>query len=257
MKIHRVLISSAIAVALLGSVLLTNSPAHAAGFPANPAAQGSTNPEPGSTRTITVSGIGTVNLTPDIARINIGVNSENKEIAAAVNANSTAVKKLKDVLIKAGVDEKDIQTTNFSVYQNQKYDTSGQPTEKTYSVDNSLSVIVRDLEKLSEVLQSAVASGANNIYGIQFDVADSSKAMAEARDLALAKAEKQAGETAQVMKVKLGLVHSVTINNDNYFMPMYGGLGGGGAQAAAPNIPISAGQLTITVNAVVSYQIVD
>src|ERR1035437_5000957 len=89
-------------------------------------------------RTLNVTGVGTVYLIPDIATIMVGVHSENKDVTQAVNANNASVQKVKDALVKAGIDEKDIQTQNFNVYQNQKFDAQGQPTESVYAVDNTL-----------------------------------------------------------------------------------------------------------------------
>lgn len=61
-------------------------------------------------RTLNVTGVGTVYLTPDIATIAIGVHSENKDITQAVTANNASLQKVKDALVKSGNDEKDIQT---------------------------------------------------------------------------------------------------------------------------------------------------
>jgi uncharacterized protein len=209
-----------------------------------------------SMRTLNVTGVGTVYLTPDIATVMVGVHSENKDVTQAVNANNASVQKVKDALIKFGIDEKDIQTQNFNVYQNQKYDTTGQPTESTYAVDNSLSVIVRDISKIGKLLGTVVTSGANSINGITFDVSDKSKAMTNARKLALTDAQNQANEMATALNATLGSVQSAVINFNSSPVPYAYGLGGGPVeQKAASNVPISVGQLVVTTTIQLTYEI--
>lgn len=121
-----------------------------------PAQQTGTVAQP-TMRTLNVTGVGTVYLTPDIATITIGVHSENKDVTQAVTANNASIQKVKDALVKSGIDEKDIQTQNFNVYQNQKYDANGQPTETVYAVDNTLSVTVRDISQVGKLLGTVVS----------------------------------------------------------------------------------------------------
>jgi uncharacterized protein len=210
-------------------------------------------------RTLNVSGNGTVYLTPDIAYIYIGVHTDDPDLANAVNKNNTQAQALVDALKNAGIDGKDIQTSNFSVYTNgnQGYDKlTGQPTTggTYYSVDNTVYVTMRDLTKMGKILSTAVSSGANSINSITFDVADKTKAMAQARQKAMASASSLAAELAQTSGVKLGEIQNVSYS-DNSPMPYYG-MGGGGA-ASAPNasVPIQPGQTQISVTVSVTYVI--
>jgi uncharacterized protein YggE len=204
-------------------------------------------------RTIHVTGSGSVTIVPDIAYINIGVHTEDANVSSAITANNETVQKVKDALMKSGVAEVDIQTTNFSVYANQTYSPTGEASTRNYAVDNTLSVKVRDLQKLGSLLGDATNAGANNIYGITFDVADRTQSLEQARKLALDNARQQATNMAADMNVTLGDVQSAVVNLNNY-TPYYG-MGGGGAEAAATNVPISAGQLVITVTVDMSFQI--
>jgi uncharacterized protein YggE len=79
-----------------------------------PAAQGD---EAKVTRTVTVTGSGKVYLTPDIAYITIGVHTEGENAAEAVAANNTQAQEVIDALLAQGIAERDIQTTNFSIYR--------------------------------------------------------------------------------------------------------------------------------------------
>jgi hypothetical protein len=100
--------------------------------------------------TLTVTGTGTVYLSPDIAYVDIGVHTENTDIAQAVESNNSLAQAVVDALRNSGVDAKDLQTSNFSVYSTTQTDQLiGKPTGTNYSVDNSVSVTVRDLSKLA------------------------------------------------------------------------------------------------------------
>ncbi len=215
--------------------------------------------EPGSavTRTISVNGTGKVYLTPDIAYVTIGVHTENKDAAQAVAKIMPSRCKVKDALIGMGVDDKDIQTTNFSIYPQQQYDQAGKPTgEINYVVDNQLYVTVRDLEEIGDLLDTVVKAGANSIYGIQFDVADRSKAQSEARKLAVADAQAQAQELAGFAGVTLGAVQTISTSNSQAPVPMYDkGMGGGMAVSEAASVPVSAGQMVLQADVYMVFAI--
>ena len=205
-------------------------------------------------RTLNVSGNGTIYLTPDIANIYIGVHTEDPVIATAVSNNNTQTQALVDALKNAGTAEKDIQTSNFSVYNTQSYDkVSGQPTGSSYAVDNTVYITVRDLSKLGSLLNTAVAAGANNINSVTFDVADKIAAMAQARQKAMANASSLATELAQTAGVKLGEIQNVSYSDNSPIS--YYGMGGGGTAAPNANVPIQPGQTQISVSVSVTYMI--
>jgi len=207
-------------------------------------------------RTLNVIGNGTVYLTPDIAYITIGVHTEDPNLATGVSNNNTQAQALVDALKKAGIAAKDIQTSNFSVYNNnnQSFDkTTGQPiTGGNYAVDNTVNVTVRDLSHLGSVLNTAVGAGANAINSISFDVADKTVAMEQARQKAIANAGSLATELAKTAGVSLGEIQAISYS-DNSPLSYYG-MGGGGA-SAAPNasVPIQPGQTQISVTVSVTY----
>jgi uncharacterized protein YggE len=214
-----------------------------------------TQPTP---RTLTVNGAGTATLTPDIAYIYIGVHTEGKTAADAVAENTANTSRLVDALVKFGVERKDISTSNFSIWPNQQYDPqTGQQIGTTYVVDNSVYVKVRKLDKLGELLDTAIQAGANTINSIQFDVADKSKALSEARTDAVKNAKAQAEELAQAVGVKLGEVQSISFYDSMPYpvMDAYAKGMGGGGMAAEAAVPIEPGQLTITVTVTIAYEI--
>ena len=212
---------------------------------------------PAQPGTLNVSGNGTVYLTPDIAYVTLGVHTEDPDLASGVSKNNTQAQALVDALKNAGIAAKDIQTSNFSVYNNNN---NGQTIDKTtgqvintgyYSVDNSVNVTVRDLTHLGSILKTAVNSGANNINSISFDVADKTAAMQQARQKAMTNASSLANELAKTANVQLGGIQNITYS-DNSPMP-YFGVGGGGASAPNASVPIQPGQTQISVTVSVTY----
>lgn len=224
-------------------------------------AQGVT-PTPGEppagqvTRTISVSGSGKAYLTPDIAYVTIGVHTEGKDATETVAGNTTQSQKLTDALTRFGIDAKDIQTTNFSIYPQQQYDNNGKPTgEITYIVDNSVYVTVRDITKVGELLDAAVTAGANSVNGIQFDVADKTQALSDARKAAVEDARRVADELAQAAGVELGAVQSISVNSGAVPVPIMYDRAAEMAAPAAASVPVNPGQLIVTVDVNLVYAI--
>jgi uncharacterized protein YggE len=207
------------------------------------------------TRTLNVSGSGIAYLSPDIAYVNIGVHTEGKNAAEAVAANNSQADKVVNAIKKLGVKDKDIQTTNFSISPQPVYDDQGKPTgEIDYSVDNVVRVTVRDLSQIGDLLDAVVAAGANSINGIQFDVVDRTQALSDARQAAMQAAQAKAQELAKAAGVTLGEIQTIIEYSGNYPTPMYSASSGPlAAEAAAA--PISPGQMTVTVEVNVVYEI--
>lgn len=242
-----------IGMALLVAVALVGFGSVAATQALSPSAQTSDSSEP--IRTITVTGTGKVELTPDTAYIYIGVHSEGPDAVKAVSSNNEKSEAVKDALVALGVAEKDIQTTNFSIYPQPRYDDQGQPTgEITYMVDNTVYVKVGDLDKVGEILDAAVKAGANSINGISFDLEDKSAAMAEAREKAVGDANVQAQQLAEAAGVSLGPVITISTSSSTPIVPIYG-KGGGASVEMAASAPVSPGQMTISVDVFMVYGI--
>jgi hypothetical protein len=213
------------------------------------------NPQTGNVpRTLSVNGSARITLTPDIAYISTGVHTESENAQEAVASNTTQAQKVIDALKALGLDDKDIQTTNFNVYPSQQYDNEGRPTVLKFMVDNTVYVTLRDLSKVGEALAASVDAGANNIYGIQFDVEDKTAALSEARKAAVADAKRQAEELAQASGATLGAVQTISFYNP-YPTPIMDAKGGGGYDMANAAVPVSPGQMTITVDVSVIYEI--
>jgi uncharacterized protein YggE len=252
-----------IATAVKGSSVISSSniqggsPSNLAGpAQATVTTQQVVTPPPGI-RSLTVTGEGRATLAPDMAYVNIGVHTENKDVGEALASNKAQAQKVADAIKAMGVDAKDIQTTNFNIYPSQTYGPNGQVTDTKYVVENTVYVTLRDLNKLGDLLDAAVKAGANNIYNVQFDVADKTAALSDARKSAVQNAYGQASELASAANVKLGAVQSITVNSASVPIPVYQGMGmgGGGVAAPAASVPVSPGQMILTVYVSIVYEI--
>jgi uncharacterized protein YggE len=206
-------------------------------------------------RTLNVNGIGSSYLTPDIAYIYIGVHNEGATASEIVEANKAQTNAVIDAIKKAGVDEKDIRTTNFSIYPSQQYSPEGTVTGTIYMVDNTVYVTVRDLDGLGSLLDNTISAGANSINSIQFDVADKTAAVKDARAKGVEDAKTQAQELADAAGVTLGEIQNISFYDNSPYPVFEGKGGGGGGYAADVSVPIQPGQLTISVSVSITYAI--
>jgi|AMWB02.1.fsa_nt_gi hypothetical protein len=207
-------------------------------------------------RTLSAAGNGFVYIVPDIAYITVGVRVDADEVSDALAANNVQANAIADALAGMGVDKADIQTSNFNVYPMQDWGPDGQISRKYYVVENTVFITVRDLAKLGNLLDTVVSSGANTINGISFDVLDKSAAEAEARDKAIADAKLEAEAIAAATGVKLGAIQTVNVYTSGVVYPVYESKGiGGGSMAYDSGAPISAGQMKVSVDANIVFEI--
>lgn len=204
-------------------------------------------------RSMSVNGTGRVTVVPDMATINVGVRTEADAVTDALAGNTAQANAISEVLQDLGVAEEDIQTSNFNVYPSERYDPmTGQSERQYFVVENTVNVTVRDLSTLGEVLSAVVDAGANNIYGINFNVENREEAVAEARDLAIQDAKAKAEAIAEEAGVSLGDLTSISVHSAGSPVAYYDAKGGAYAEAA---VPISAGTLTITMECSLTYEI--
>ncbi len=204
-------------------------------------------------RTITVTGTGLVTLTPDIAYIYIGVHSQEALASVATTDNNVRALAIIAAIKAAGVADKDIQTTNFSISPQQQVDDKGTITGIIYMVDNTVYVTVRDLTKLGDLLDASVHAGANSINSISFDVADKTGALSQARLAAVADARKQAGELTGATGVSLGDVQTISYFDSS--APLTVQYSRAANMAAPGSVPVQAGSMQITTTVTIVYGI--
>ena len=167
-------------------------------------------------RIISMVGHGTVKSAPDMAVVTLGVVREAKTARAALSANNAAMREVIDTLKAAGLEEKHIQTSGFSVrpkYTRHKQSSSSEPKPPQsvgYSVSKTVTAAVQDLDILGPVLDGVVSAGSNQIHGISFSIAEPKPLQNEARRLATADAIAKAKLYAEAAGIKLGDIQSIS-----------------------------------------------
>ena len=205
-------------------------------------------------RSISVSGSGTVYGEPDVALLELGVDIINEDLnAASAEANETMTR-VRDALLAAGVDAKDIRTVTFDIWREEPYDprsSSSDPATPVYHVRNVVQVTVREVGRAGEILSGAVDAGANVVNGVQFTFLNADALERQARELAVKDAQSKAEQLASLAGVTLGPVSNVSES---------GGFGGDfyetrGMMAEPTSAPVSGGQLAVTVTVSARFSI--
>ena len=205
-------------------------------------------------RTITVTGEGKTTAAPDMAILNIGVQSNAETAAAALRENSSAmtatINKLKDL----GVSEKDIQTSGLSIRPQYDYERNrSKPLVTGYTASNNVTVKLRDLDDAGRVIDQAVQTGANSLGGISFTFADPKPLYEAARKDAVAVARARAELLTEAAGVSLGQVLTI---QDGYAVTPSPVVQVAAMRAEADMaVPIQAGESTISANVTIVYEI--
>src|SRR5918993_2727206 len=176
--------------------------------------------------TVSVSGHGSVNVPPDTASVNIGVDVIKPTLGEAQDTATAQATAVIEALKEAGIAAEDIQTEYFSVNILRDYSENADPTQITgFEIVNQLRVTVRDTEQLGELLDAAVNAGANSIYGVTFYVDDQTAAASEARVEAVEDARTKAEELAAAAGLTPGSVVSIAEGTLSPMPPVYAATG--------------------------------
>jgi uncharacterized protein len=155
---------------------------------------------------ITVTGVGRVNTVPDQAEFSLGITTKGRSARGALSANSERMRTLIDALKAAGVAERDIQTRDVSVGSG--YDANGRSDE--FVANNTVSVLIRDLDRAGTVLDAATRAGANNVYGPSLTRSNREGLEGKALEDAVGNARKRAESLAEAAGVDLGAVTAIS-----------------------------------------------
>ncbi len=209
------------------------------------------------TYTIAISGEGKVTAAPDIAEISLGLITDNRNVGTAQKENTDKVNQIIAKLGTLGVEKKDIQTSNYSIYPQYDY-SNGQQVLRSYQVSQSVNVKIRDLEKVGTIVETAGSLGANQVSGLSFTIDDPEALRQEAREKALVSAKEKAESLAKAAGVKLGKLVSFneSIAGGTSPMPYYRGemdVKNEAMDAVAPQI--EPGSQDIIVNVSVTYEV--
>jgi uncharacterized protein YggE len=197
--------------------------------------------------TLSVLGTGSVTTTPDTARLSAGMTTQGSTASEAMDANAKAMAKVIQALKDAGVASKDLQTEFVSV--NPRYDDNGQAIVG-YSASNSVSAIVRGLSDVGDVIDAAVAAGANNVSGPSLARDDQDKLYRDALEDAVADARQKATALANAAGVSLGKIRSLSESPQSVGPVMFDALA-----AKESSTPIEPGTAEITASVGVVFAI--
>lgn len=200
-------------------------------------------------KTINVSGQGKVSVVPDIAYIQLGVQTQDNSVKQAQAKNAEALQKVYDALEKEHIKKEDIQTVSFNVNPIYTWDQNKQVFQG-YQVEHLLRITDRDLTDIGQLLDLATQSGANRIDNIQYDTEKREQYELKALDLAMDDADQKADHLAK--KIGQSIQSIVNIHeNSGYSGPIYTPYSKSIADSSQTQI--STGEITITSSVDVSY----
>lgn len=237
------------AAALTGAYLIGagNRPAAAQTVYAMPAANQDSSAMPG----ITVTGVGTVNGTPDTLVLNLTVTQTRGDVSAALSAANDSMNAVDKALGAKGVADADLQTSGANVQPN--YSSSG--SINGYTASESLTATLRDLNTAGSAINAAAAAGGNatRIDGVSLDIEHDSALMTQARTAAFTDAKAKAKQYADAAGEALGKPTQVTETVNSPQPLVYNGIQGFAASAAP--VPIKAGTAQISVTVTVVFAV--
>ena len=212
--------------------------------------------------TITVVGTVSASGAPDIANVEIGVESRNVDVGAAFNATNEKIDAVIQALVEVGVAREDIRTTGLNIYQDNypramAMESGSEAPPIEYVVSNQLRITVRDIDLVADAVNAAVNAGANNIYGLNFGIDDREGLEADARANAMENARARAGQLAELVGVELGQVIRVNENMGGFSPFDVSNLAVGRDMPIGGGMPIEAGELSVTVQLQVTFRMAD
>lgn len=216
--------------------------------------------EAAQTPTISVTGKGTANVAPDMAIISMGVTKEAETAREALNANTEAMKKVLEEMQNAGIEARDLQTSDFSIQPQYIYPNNNNGEQKPrisgYIVRNSLTVRVRDLEKVGDVLDASVSLGVNDGGNLVFTNDKPDEVINQARSKAVKDAMAKAKTLADAAGVTLGAIKTISEQAHNDIPRPMAKMRTMEMAAGSAPVPIAAGENSYDVTVNVTFEIV-
>lgn len=204
--------------------------------------------------TITISGTGKVTATPDLALVTLGVYSDGATVAAVQQANTSKMNAIIAAIKDMGVKDADIQTSNYSLQPKIDWESNSQRVIG-YNLSQTLTIKVRDLTKVGDVLDGATKLGANNVNGIQFTIDDPSSLQDQARIKAINDAKKKAEALAAATGLHLVKVVSFSESTPGVPVPMPYAARDVAFAPQAANTQVEAGSLDVNTDVSVTFEV--
>ena len=198
---------------------------------------------------------GEVSRVPDIARISAGVVTVAPTATAALAQNATQMASVRAALKRAGIADRDIQTSSINLYPDYRQDSQGSnPQIVGYRASNEVSVRFRDIASTGKILDALVAQGANQINGPMLSIDKPEAALDEARTQALAAARARAELDARALGKRVGRILSISEAGANYAPPVVM-MRQAARGAMADSTSVDPGEQTVAVSLSVSFEL--
>lgn len=204
-----------------------------------------------NSRTISVSGQGQASAVPDQAMLSAGVATVAHTADAALADNARKMTAVFAALKAAGVPERAIQTSNFSVSPQYSNNNNDAQRITGYQVSNQVDVTLDDTKKLGPAIDALVAAGANQINSVNFGLRNNGALMTKAREAAMADARQRAETLARAGNVSVGGVLTISEGSNETPRPMYRAV----AMSAGLPTPTAAGEESVSVTVSVTYEL--
>ncbi|SHE79367.1 hypothetical protein SAMN04487965_0667 [Microbulbifer donghaiensis] len=205
---------------------------------------------------VSISASGEASKVPDTANISAGVVTEAEDSEKAMRDNAEQMDKLLKAIKKAGIDDKDVQTSGISLSPRYDYQQGQKPQITGYMARNTVNIKVREMEKLGDVLDDLAAAGANQIHGPNLEIGEPEPVMAEARKQALAKAQARAEDYAKSLDMKVRRIVSVS-ESGSVGIPRPMMRAEMAAAKDSVSTPVAPGETTLTVNLDLVFELED
>ncbi len=198
---------------------------------------------------------GEVTRVPDIARISAGVITQAPTAAAALSANGAQMNRVIAALRRAGVAERDIQTSAVNLSPNYRYAENQPPVLTGYGANNQVTIRFRDIRTSGTILDTLVREGANQINGPSLEIDKPAPALDEARVIALRTARARADIYAQAAGMRVVRVLSIAENGGDYRPPPPMAMMRERAMVADGQTSVVPGEQAVSVSVSVSFEL--
>ena len=204
---------------------------------------------------LNLSAYGEVKIAPDMATITFGVTTEAATAQAAMAENATRMQQVFAALRRAGIAERDIQTSGLNLSAQYDYQQNEPPRLRGYQASNRVTVTINDLTRVGTTADAVVGAGVNQIDGISFGLKDPKAAEDQARVLAVRAVQDKARLYAQALGVELGSIRSLNEGGGYTPPPPVLFTGARMAMADSASTPVAAGEMTVRIDITATYDI--
>lgn len=201
----------------------------------------------GQNRTVTVQGSGEIQLSADTATIVMAVITRNPDIIKATEENARKITDVMNAIYNDGIDRSNISTSNYRIYQETNSSGNDRNIQGPYNVSNEITIILTDVSRAGNIIDTAIKAGANNLSELTYSVSNTEEAVKQARMLAIKQAEENASVLASANGTSLGQLLYITEDSGSLYPRARSYKSSGEAALLKAATPIYSGNTSVTV----------